>query len=132
MDHKLQVTKVVNGRRSCKKCAAHVYISHLIQSLQISESKDKLMLQPNQMRALEGSKQGALLGVNIYKNVKNGVNEVVSGSSISSSTAKNGTLQHRKLLQDQPLSTLASGPYTSPKQVKLITVMLRLPYVCCL
>ncbi|KAK9946940.1 hypothetical protein M0R45_012379 [Rubus argutus] len=112
-----KVTKVVNGRRSCKKCAAHVYISHLIQSLQISESKDKLMLQPNQMRALEGSKQGALLGVNIYKNVKNGVNEVVSGSSISSSTAKNGTLQHRKLLQDQPLSTLASGPYTSPKQI---------------
>lgn len=103
----------------------------MIQSLKISECKDKLILQPNQMRAHEGSKQGALLGVNIYKNVKNGINEVVSGSSISISTAektpneaKNGTLQHRKLLQDQPLSTLASGAYTSPKQVKLITVML--------
>lgn len=97
----------------------------MIQSLKISESKDKLILQPHQMRAHhEGSKQGALLGVNIYKNVKNGINEVVSGSSISISTSKNGTLQHRKLLQDQPLSTLASGTYTSPKQVKLITVML--------
>ncbi|KAM5565118.1 hypothetical protein ABKV19_019242 [Rosa sericea] len=119
-----KVTKVVNGTRSCKKCAAHVYISHLIQSLKSSDSKDLLLLQPSQMRAHEGSEQGAFLGVNTYTNVKSGLNEVVSSSSIRISTAekvpneaKNGILQHKKLHLDQPSYTLASGAHTSPKQI---------------
>ncbi|XP_062020505.1 uncharacterized protein LOC133736911 isoform X2 [Rosa rugosa] len=119
-----KVTKVVNGTRSCKKCAAHVYISHLIQSLKSSDSKDQLLLQPSQMRAHEGSEQGAFLGVNTYTNVKSGFNEVVSSSSIRISTAekvpneaKNGILQHKKLHLDQPSYTLASGAHTSPKQI---------------
>ncbi|KAL6215746.1 hypothetical protein ACLB2K_015174 [Fragaria x ananassa] len=118
-----EVTKVVNGRRSCKKYAAHAYISHLIQSLKSSENKDKLLLQPSQMRAYEGSRQGVFLGFNTFTNVKSGFNEAVSSSSISISTAenvsneaKNGILQHKKLHLDQPSSTLASGPHTSPKQ----------------
>nr|XP_011459115.1 PREDICTED: uncharacterized protein LOC101310091 isoform X2 [Fragaria vesca subsp. vesca] len=118
-----KVTKVVDGRRSCKKYAVHVYISHLIQSLKSSENKDKLMLQPSQMRAHEGSRQGAFLGFNTFTNVKSGFNEAVSSSSISISTAenvsneaKNGILQHKKLHLDQPSSTLASGVHTSPKQ----------------
>ncbi|XP_040364687.1 uncharacterized protein LOC112171858 isoform X3 [Rosa chinensis] len=119
-----KVTKVVNGTRSCKKCAAHVYISHLIQSLKSSDSKDQLLLQPCQMRAHEGSEQGAFLGVNTYTNVKSGFNEVVSSSSIRISTAekvsneaKNGILQHKMLRLDQPSYTLASGAHTSPKQI---------------
>ncbi|CAL2233096.1 unnamed protein product [Prunus armeniaca] len=116
-----KVTNVLNGRRMWKKCAAHVYISHLIQALQNSESKDKL--QPNEMRLHEGSKQVALLGANIYTKVKNGI---VSASSIDISSAekrpneaKNGILEQKKLYQDQPGSAMGSRAYPSPKQVKL-------------
>ncbi|CAL8099127.1 unnamed protein product [Prunus armeniaca] len=113
-----KVTNVLNGRRTWKKCAAHVYISHLIQALQNSESKDKL--QPNEMRLHEGSKQVALLGANIYTKVKNGI---VSASSIDISSAekrpneaKNGILEQKKLYQDQPGSAMGSRAYPSPKQ----------------
>ncbi|KAL6295577.1 hypothetical protein ACE6H2_003719 [Prunus campanulata] len=114
----LTVTNVLNGRRTWKKCAAHVYISHLIQALQNSENKDKL--QPNEMRQHEGSKQVALLGANIYTKVKNGI---VSASSIDISSAekrpneaKNGILEQKKLYQDQPESAMGSRAYPSPKQ----------------
>ncbi|XP_050363777.1 uncharacterized protein LOC126782556 isoform X2 [Argentina anserina] len=117
----VKVTKLVNGRRSCKKCAVHVYISHLIQSLKSSENQDKLMLQPSQITH-EGSRQGAFLGA--ITNVQSGLNEAVSSSSISVSTAqilpheaKNSILQNKKFHQDQPSSTLASGARTSPKEV---------------
>ncbi|KAM1434390.1 hypothetical protein ACFX13_043199 [Malus domestica] len=118
-----KVTTVLNGRRSCKKCAAHVYISHLIQALQYSERKNKLQLQPNQMRPHEGSKQVAFLGVNINAKSNNGLNGIVSTGSIgisisekNSTEAKNGTLQQTKLHQDQPQFAMGSWAYTSPKQ----------------
>ncbi|VVA22426.1 PREDICTED: CISIN_1g003719mg [Prunus dulcis] len=113
-----KVTNVLNGRRMWKKCAAHVYISHLIQALKNSESEDKL--QPNEMRLHEGSKQVALLGANIYTKVKNGI---VSASSIDISSAekrpneaKNGILEQKKLYQDQPQCAMGSRAYPSPKQ----------------
>ncbi|XP_048444118.1 uncharacterized protein LOC103927813 [Pyrus x bretschneideri] len=118
-----KVTTVLNGRRSCKKCAAHVYISHLIQALQNSERKNKIQLQPNQMRPHEGSKQVAFLGVNINAKSNNGLNGILSTSSIgtsisekNSTEAKNGTLQQMKLHQDQPQFAMGSWAYTSPKQ----------------
>ncbi|XP_068313058.1 uncharacterized protein [Pyrus communis] len=118
-----KVTAVLNGRRSCKKCAAHVYISHLIQALQNSERKNKIQLQPSQMRPHEGSKQVAFLGVNINAKSNNGLNGIVSTSSVgisisekNSTEAKNGTLQQMKLHQDQPQFALGSWAYTSPKQ----------------
>ncbi|CAN6682834.1 unnamed protein product [Malus baccata var. baccata] len=116
-----KVTNVLHGRRSCKKCAAHVYISHLIQALQNSECKNKL--QPNQMTPHEGLKQVALLGVNVYANANNGSNGIVATSSIgisssekNSAEAKNGTLQQTKLHQDQPQFAMGSRAYASPKQ----------------
>ncbi|KAK9271428.1 hypothetical protein L1049_027019 [Liquidambar formosana] len=47
-----KVSGVTVDRKSWKRCAAHVYISRLIQVLQISERKERLPIQPNQLRPM--------------------------------------------------------------------------------
>lgn len=91
----------------------------------MSESKDRLTLPQSQIsRGEEGLKKGASLTIN---GVKNGLNGVVSASSItnaiankSSNGARSGVLQQR-LHQDQSFSALASEQCALQKQVSLIS-----------
>ncbi|KAI4316931.1 hypothetical protein L6164_024858 [Bauhinia variegata] len=70
---------IVADKRSWKRSAAHVHISRLIQSLQVPNiSQDMLVKQPNQsnqMRAHELSKHGVLTEVNHLSGM---INEAIS------------------------------------------------------
>lgn len=49
----MQVPRSRVYKISRKKCVRHVFISHLIQALQMPERKNKLQLQPNPRRQYE-------------------------------------------------------------------------------
>ncbi|CAK9148284.1 unnamed protein product [Ilex paraguariensis] len=113
----------VNGKKSCKRGSAHVYISHLIKAFQTTERKDSVPMRPTQLIADEGSKQGAVIAVNNPNGVKNGFNGVVANRSIvcaaaekNPSEVRNAILLHKKLLQDQRQASTISGLYNPNKQ----------------
>lgn len=120
-----QVLKVAVNGNSWKRCATHVYISRLIQILQMPENQESLTLQPNQMKPpQEGSKLGVLTEINNFDGVTNSLNGIVSPNNQFNSTsgrnsneAKSGILQHQRLHRDQHQAALASGLYPSQKQV---------------
>ncbi|CBI19860.3 unnamed protein product, partial [Vitis vinifera] len=113
---------MVHKKQPWKRCAAHVRISRLIQDLQNSERKERLSMQPNQLRTDEGSKQVGSLAGNNPSGLRNGLNGVVSANSIGGSAVENNSTEARKdillqqgLHQDQQQAP-ASGTYTSQKQ----------------
>ena len=92
----------------------------------MQENQETLPLLPNQLRPQEGSSLGVLMEINNFHGVHNRLNGTVSPSNVGNSTserniteAKTGSLQHQRLHQDQPQAALASGAYTSQKQVNL-------------
>lgn len=111
-----------------KRCAAHVYISHLIRDLQMPENKEKLPLHCNQLKPrLEGQRQGIPMAINDFDRVKKGLNGVISSNNIGSTTAERNSsearsciLQHKRLHQDQQQTATASGLHNLQKQVSLI------------
>ncbi|KAJ4702113.1 Restriction of telomere capping protein [Melia azedarach] len=119
--------KVYEGatdRASMKRCAAHVYISHLIRDLQMPENKEKLPLHCNQLKPrLEGQRQGIPMAINDFDRVKKGLNGVISSNNIGSTTAERNSsearsciLQHKRLHQDQQQTATASGLHNLQKQ----------------
>lgn len=103
-----------------KRCAAHVYISHLIQTLQMSESKDSV--ECFELKHQEGLKQAVVMPPNDLNSARNGINGTLSFICLSSNintyeAGSSSYLQHKKLHQDQPQLVQASGMHTSLKQV---------------
>ncbi|XP_015869658.3 uncharacterized protein LOC107406955 isoform X2 [Ziziphus jujuba] len=118
-----KVAKVTIDRNSCKRYAAHVYISHLIQALHMSKSKDRLPLHQNQMRPHEGLKQGVVVGVKSINGRNIGLNGVVSTSGMGNATVErnsngssSGNFHRRRLHIEQPHSPLHSEGCTYQKQ----------------
>ncbi|XP_044511292.1 uncharacterized protein LOC123229502 isoform X2 [Mangifera indica] len=118
--------KVSKGttRRLLKRCAAHVYITHLIQDLKIPEKKQILSLQPNQVKLQhENQKPGLFKAINDFERVDKGANGVLLTNNATCNTterdandATSGILQQKRLYQDQPQNTEASRANTLQKQ----------------
>ncbi|KAG4964101.1 hypothetical protein JHK84_041180 [Glycine max] len=82
-------------KRSWKRCAAHVHISHLIKSLEVPKTqviKESELFGCHQMREHEGSKRGVLLEVHSSNRMKIG---------ITSSTLRNPHESKNIILQRQ-------------------------------
>lgn len=117
----LQPALVSVGRsQSFKRCAYHVYISHLIRSYQSVEKKNRPP-SVNQSKFNEGKTSG-ITSSNEPTVVKTDINNVMSIGTHGVVADKKwhdarlGTLQNNKLLQDQQVST-SSGIYPQQKQV---------------
>ncbi|KAJ8772634.1 hypothetical protein K2173_027811 [Erythroxylum novogranatense] len=98
--------KVNTDRNSWKKCATHVHISQFIRLLQVS------LLN-----------QGAITMINDLNDMRNESNGVTSASGVVNITesnpieARTDILEYQRLCQNQPQASLASGTFTSQKQI---------------
>ncbi|KAA8528745.1 hypothetical protein F0562_036100 [Nyssa sinensis] len=109
----------ISRRKSWKRCSTHVYISNVIEVLQIAERKDRLPMQATPLTPNEGSKQGVLTAANNLNGVRNSLNGVVSATSIVGAAAEknpNAVLSHKRLLQDQQQASTKSEIYSLHKQ----------------
>uniref|UniRef100_A0A6N2LDB2 Uncharacterized protein n=1 Tax=Salix viminalis TaxID=40686 RepID=A0A6N2LDB2_SALVM len=77
-----KVSKVSTDKRSLKRSTKHVYISRLIQVLQIQESKDSLPLHLNQLKPPDKLRQGAFMTINDFNGNGNGLNGATSARAI--------------------------------------------------
>lgn len=121
----MQTCEVVTHKRSWKRCAAHVHISHIIRSLELP--KRRVIEEPelhecHQMRAHEGSKSGVLLEVHKLNGMRNGVTSAPGTSQFA--TVRNLHESKNVILQQQchnrDISQAASttrGVYGPQKQV---------------
>ncbi|KAJ6392287.1 hypothetical protein OIU77_026105 [Salix suchowensis] len=115
-----KASKVNTDKRSWKRSSTHVYISHLIQVLQIPESRDSLPLHLNQLRPQDILRQGVFMTINNFNGNRNGLNGATPSKAKVNTTDKNsnqdgiGTLRRQRLHQDQPQTP--SGVYNSQKQ----------------
>ncbi|KAL2319077.1 hypothetical protein Fmac_032953 [Flemingia macrophylla] len=106
--------KVSIPKRSWKKCAGHVHISHVIKSLEVSKRQVTIetdLFECRQMKAHEGPKQGVIPEVHSLNEMKNGV---------TSSTVGNPHEHKNIILQQQchygDLSQAAPTPVVSGPQ----------------
>ncbi|KAF9686726.1 hypothetical protein SADUNF_Sadunf02G0019400 [Salix dunnii] len=115
-----KASKVNTDKRSWKRSSTHVYISRLIQVLQIPESRDSLPLHLNQLRPQDILRQGVFMTINNFNANRNGLNGATPSKAEVNMTDKNsnqdgiGTLQRQGLHHDQPQTP--SGVYNSQKQ----------------
>ena len=77
----IQISKVFD-RQSWKTCVTYVYISYLIQALEMPESNESLQLPLNQLRPHEILKKGVLMIINDFNVIRNISNIVTSSSNI--------------------------------------------------
>ncbi|KAG8654563.1 hypothetical protein MANES_05G147800v8 [Manihot esculenta] len=109
-----KVFKISTDRGSWKRCAAHVYIGHLIRALQIPRSKESLQRPLNQLRPHEILKQGVLRTINDFNGIRNDLNGITSIGTVvnapvkNPNDGKNDIFQHLRPHQDRSQSALAS------------------------
>ncbi|XP_004500942.1 uncharacterized protein [Cicer arietinum] len=96
------ITEAVIPKKSWKKCAAHVYISQLIQSLEVSNrqvAKKPELYECQQIKVHQGSKCGVLIQAQDSNATRNGndyaAGTVHSASLDNSPETKNGILQQK-------------------------------------
>jgi len=121
----MQISEIViHGKKSRKRCAAHVYISHLIRSLEVSrrlvgKGHDELY-ESHQARVHEGSKCGVLMEARNLNWMRSGNNNaagtVHSAAMSNSRETKNGILQHG-LYHDISQALPTPGVHGPQKQV---------------
>ncbi|KAJ6681040.1 hypothetical protein OIU74_019508 [Salix koriyanagi] len=104
-----KVSKVSTDKRSLKRSTKHVYISRLIQVLQIRESKDSLPLHLNQLKPPDKLRQGAFMTINDFNGNGNGLNGATSARAIMVDKNSNQV----------EIGTPPSGVHNSHKQVNL-------------
>eukprot|EP00262_Sarcandra_glabra_P012072 TRINITY_DN3028_c0_g2_i1.p1 TRINITY_DN3028_c0_g2~~TRINITY_DN3028_c0_g2_i1.p1 ORF type:complete len:379 (+),score=74.07 TRINITY_DN3028_c0_g2_i1:1-1137(+) len=113
----------VDKRRSWKRCASHVYITHLIRAYQSTEKNSRWPLpasQVSQSKLKEGTKSGITVA-NDMTAMRNAPNDIIASSTNGSVVERNsheariGILNDKRLLPDQQTST-ASGMYAQQKQ----------------
>ncbi|KAK7352249.1 hypothetical protein VNO80_17668 [Phaseolus coccineus] len=113
---------VIHGKKSRKRCAAHVHISHLIRSLEVSRrlvGKGHELYESHQARVHEGSKCGVLMEAHNLNWMKSGnsnaAGTVHSATMSNSRETKNGILQHG-LYHDISQATPTPGVHGPQKQ----------------
>lgn len=114
----MQTSEVVIRRKSWKKCAAHVHISHLIRSLEVPNGQ--VAKEPD--RVHHGTDCGVLLethNLNWMSNRNSSASGIVHSATVRSShEAKSGTPQQHSRYHDMS-QTPAPGVYGPQKQVSL-------------
>ncbi|KAE9603533.1 hypothetical protein Lal_00002134 [Lupinus albus] len=115
------IPKVVTHTKSWKSCAAHVHISHLIQSLEVSKGQVKNeadVYKLHQSRVQQGSNCGVLKEVDNLNGMRNEITSaagtVNSSTMRSSNEAKNSTLQKQCYYNDisqAPPTPRVYGPH---------------------
>lgn len=116
-----KVSKATISRRSTRS-VTHVYISRLIQVLQMSSTKNS-PLPSNHLKLHQGSKQQVSMAVNDLNSGGDDLNCFVSTRNIvnfsaerNSYEAKSGVVQNKNLHQDQSKVISACGVQTSQNQ----------------
>lgn len=122
----MQISEVGIHKKSWKRCAAHVHISHLIRSLEVSRrqvTKEPELNECQHMRVHQGSKCGVLMEVHSLNGMRNGISSaagtVHSATVRNSHETQNGILQqlcHYQGMSQDPPTTMVDGPQ---KQVSL-------------
>ncbi|XP_027329660.1 uncharacterized protein LOC113846042 isoform X3 [Abrus precatorius] len=111
-----KISEVGIHKRSWKRCAAHVHISHIIQSLEVPKrqvTKESELFECHQMRAHEGSKSGVLLEVHNITGMGNGI---ASATVRNPHKSKNVILQQQCHYRDISQATPTPGVYGPQKQ----------------
>ncbi|KAL2342294.1 hypothetical protein Fmac_010234 [Flemingia macrophylla] len=75
--------KVYIRKRSWKKCATHVHISHVMKSLEVSKRQVTIetnLFECHQVKTHEGPKQGVIPKVHSLNKMKNGVTSSIVGN----------------------------------------------------
>nr|KYP74869.1 hypothetical protein KK1_007562 [Cajanus cajan] len=99
-------------KRSWKRCAAHVHISHIIKSLEVSKRhviKETDLFECHQMKAQEGSKRGVPLEVHSLNGMKNGVTSTVRHPHESNNIILQQQCHYRDISQAAP-TPMMYGP----------------------
>ncbi|XP_020208127.1 uncharacterized protein LOC109793068 [Cajanus cajan] len=96
-----KISDIVTHKKAWKKCAAHVHISHLIRSLEVSKrkvDKEHELYESHQMRVHHGTKCGVLMEAQNLNWTKSGnssaTGAVHSATTSASRETKNGILHH--------------------------------------
>ncbi|XP_057424664.1 uncharacterized protein LOC130718171 isoform X2 [Lotus japonicus] len=111
-----KISEVATHKRSWKRCAAHVHISHYIKSLEVPKGqviKEPEIYECHQMRAHEGSKHGVLLEVHSLNRMRNGV---PSATVRNPQESQNCILQQQCHYGDISLAAPTTEVYGTQKQ----------------
>lgn len=125
----MQISEVVTHKRSWKRCAAHVHISHLIKSLEVPKKgiiKESELYECHEKRAHEGQNCGVLLEIHSLNRMRNGVTSTTVRNPCES---KNGILQQQCHYSDisQAAPSPTPGVYGPQKQVSLRLLLVTVP-----
>ncbi|XP_047174974.1 uncharacterized protein LOC124842516 isoform X2 [Vigna umbellata] len=104
--------RVFIPKRSWKKCAAHIHISHIIKSLEMPKRqviKETRLFDCHQQRAHEGSKRGVLLQAHSLNGMKNGVTSTVTNPNESKNIILQQQCHYREISQSAP-TPVVYGP----------------------
>ncbi|KAG2390545.1 uncharacterized protein HKW66_Vig0220490 [Vigna angularis] len=104
--------RVFIPKRSWKKCAAHIHISHIIKSLEMPKRqviKETRLFDCHQPRAHEGSKRGVLLQAHSLNGMKNGVTSTVTNPNESKNIILQQQCHYREISQSAP-TPVVYGP----------------------
>lgn len=120
----MQISEIVTQeKKSRKRCASHVHISHLIHSLEVSRrlaGKGHELYESHQARVTEGSNCGVIMEAHNLNWTKSGnsnaAGTVHSATMSNSHETKNGILQHG-LYRDISQAPSTSGVHGPQKQV---------------
>ncbi|TKY45517.1 hypothetical protein E2542_SST30517 [Spatholobus suberectus] len=117
-----KISEIVVHKKSWKRCAAHVHISHLIRNLEVSKrqvGKEHELNECHQMRVHQGSKCGVLMDAHNLNWMRSGnspaTGTVHSPTTSNSRETKNGLLQHGHY-HDISQAPLTPGVYGPQKQ----------------
>ncbi|XP_027940372.1 uncharacterized protein LOC114194387 isoform X2 [Vigna unguiculata] len=94
--------RVFIPKRSWKKCAAHIHISHIIKSLEMPKrqvTKETRLFDCHQPRAHEGSKRGVLLQAHSLNGMKNGITSTVRNPNESKNIILQQQCHYREISQ---------------------------------
>lgn len=107
----MQISETVIHKKTRKRCAVHVHISHLVRNLEASKGQvGKDHEQCHQTRVHEGSKCGVLMEARNLNWMRSGNN---STTGTVHSATKNGIIQHshyHDISQAPPQPGVLYGP----------------------
>ncbi|KAI5392785.1 uncharacterized protein LOC127093466 isoform X3 [Lathyrus oleraceus] len=112
------VSSAVSHKRSRKRCATHVYISHTIRCLEVSKQgaiKESKLHECNEMRVPDGSKREASLEIHNVNGMRNGA---ICTTARNTNESKNGssTLLQQCHYGEISQATPTPGVYDPQKQ----------------
>jgi len=106
----------VSHKRSRKRCATHVYITHTIRSSKQGVTEESNLHECHETKVREGSKHGVHFKVHNFNRMRNGV--VTSDTVRNPNESKNGILLQQCRYGELSQAASTSGVYGPQKQVR--------------